>query len=514
MRICLVQCPAWGNDTPPLGIASLSAVLRSDPLKRHDVYAIDFNNEFFRRCKEKETFDLTNENFWIDEKKVRKILRENRRLVNDLIEKIMREDPDVVGFSVQSSSRICTKIVAEQLKDKAPGLSIILGGCECRRNHSGLQLASLDFIDAIFTGEAEKSILLYLDMISSRRGGERKEDAAQEPIQGIIMRDDAGKILDGGEPDRIENLDALPFPDFSDFNLLEYNYPNVLPIMSSRGCVNFCFFCTERLLNRGFRHRSGDRMFEEVMHQMKKHPGVNQFDFHDSLVNGDPVSLGRFAGLVIENGLKITWNGQATIKKYMTEEYCRKLKMAGCGFLGYGIESGSDKVLKAMNKPFTPALAAEILRNTWKTGIGAGANFMFGYPGEGEEEFQETLKFLENNHEFIECVNPSLGLCGIGEGTILMKTAEERGVDLTNGSMYWQTQDGKNDFLVRLERHKRFCKLAKSLGIRINMNYNSGVYKGLEEAYLSFLEEKGERKGKMSSKRGLLAFVLSRFSRQ
>ncbi len=211
---------------------------------------------------------------------------------------------------------------------------------------------------------------------------------------------------------------------------------------------------------------------------------MTSFSFQDSLVNGSPRELGVFADLLIDYPRKVWWWGQANIRREMTKSFCEKLKQAGCICLAYGIESGSNRILKLMNKGITKEEAEEVIRNTSTAGISVRANFMFGFPGEEEEDFQETLDFIERNHEFINSVNPAREF-GIFRDTPMAQNPSQFGVNLAQGERYWQTIDGKNNYLVRLNKHKRFCELATRLGIELNTTFSEEMYSACEQNYLA-----------------------------
>lgn len=88
----------------------------------------------------------------------------------------------------------------------------------------------------------------------------------------------------------------------------------------------------------------------------------------------------------------------------------------------------------------------------------------------------------------MDAVNPSPGFCLIGDGTSLREQAEERNVDLKKGHIYWETRDGSNNYLLRMERHRRFCELATRLKLKITISYNDEFYKNLRQNYFSFLD--------------------------
>jgi radical SAM superfamily enzyme YgiQ (UPF0313 family) len=149
------------------------------------------------------------------------------------------------------------------------------------------------------------------------------------------------------------NLDDLPFPDFTDFDMPLYDYAGSLPTYFTRGCLNKCIYCSERHLHGGkFRWRSGERVFEEIQYQTKMHPRVFMFHFHDSISNGNIKELQSFCDLMIGTGMakKVRWGmGNCVIRKEMAEIH-GLMAEAGCVHIGYGLETPVKSVQERVGK--------------------------------------------------------------------------------------------------------------------------------------------------------------------
>ncbi len=458
MKIALVQCPAWGRLNPPLALSMLAAYLRS---QGKEVLLFDLNNDLFHKVKEEDRalWHLGSESFWENKASVAKFVSDYKELLEDFVNQILQTETGLIGFSIFNSSTELSLFIAEKIKKLAPNKTIIFGGPNCAPHINGTEVIKSSAVDIMVIGEGE----LVLNEIINLFDKYGKVDFCK----GTWLKKE-GKVIDCGTGDLIEDLNLLPFADFGDFSLSAYTAPYRLPIYLSRGCPNRCVYCNESVFWRGYRHRSGARVFQELKHQTDKHKGVTHFDFSDSLVNANLKELSIMADLIIDNGLKITWGGQAVIRPYMTSDLLAKLKQSGCLALGYGIESGSQKVLSLMRKGFTVEEAERVIRDTHKAGIDVVTNFMFGFPGETDENFEETLQFVAKNKEYISTLNPSLAYTAIGVGTYLHAHPEEYGIDLSAGYLYWRTKDGQNTYEKRKIRYERFCRQALSLNINIS----------------------------------------------
>jgi radical SAM protein with 4Fe4S-binding SPASM domain len=458
MKVALIQCPGWGRDCPPYSVALLSAVLRR---KGHKVFGFDLNNVLY--CsgpdKYKEMWDdKDNYSFWSNSALISGFIRDNARMIDFQVERILATEAKIIGFTVHFSSLLVSLEIARRIKNADKDRIIVFGGADCCRELRGKELIKNDAVDIVAVGEGDETLPELAEIM--------EVEGQIKFCRGVLLKN-GKKIIDCGDRPAVECLDLLPFPDYSDFrkDILSghYRQPERLEILDSRGCINRCHFCSEWQFWKAYRTMSGNRIFEEIAYQMKRFPGVNYFYFIGSLLNGNVKELSQFCDLLISSGLKIKWSGQAIIRPEMTRELLEKMAKAGCEWLGYGIESGSQKVIKNMNKHLSIANAEEVLENTRQSGISTQANFMFGMPTETEEDFRKTLEFLQRNRENIDSVLASQSFCVIDKGTYLFTHAKELGILNPQHHLYWETNG--NSYVDRFRRYEEFCRLALSLGL-------------------------------------------------
>jgi len=459
MKIALIQAPGWGRDCPPYTMALLSAIARE---AGHKTYCFDINNSLYcsgpdkyRSCWD----DKDLYNFWSSAALINQFLEDNKLMLNYQIDQILKTGSRIVGFTVHFSSSIVSLAIARRIKLADPSRIIVFGGPDCSKTLRGKEYIKEDCVDVVGTGEGDYLLLEIADQLHTK--GEI------EFIKGALIAKN-GKVIDCGEADLIDNLDSLPFPDYSDFandiNAGFYREPERLDIFDSRGCVNRCHFCSEWQFWRRFRFMSGERIFAEIKHQMHLYPKVDRFYFIGSLLNGDIKALSRFCDLVIDNGIKLRWSGQPIIRPEMTKALLEKMRKAGCEWLGYGIESGSEELLHRMNKRFSVKVAERVLEDTHNAGIGVQANFMFGMPTETESDFAKTIDFLKSNRTHIDSILASQSFCVLDKGTYLYNHPEEFNIKDRDHHLYWES--GKeNNYTERFHRYEEFCKRALSMGL-------------------------------------------------
>lgn len=466
MKIVLVLCPSWGIETPHLGIALLVGNLRKHGYR---VEVRDFNIRIHNRDKGKGLWKSEEDVHWEDEGSIRRFIQENDTQLDSFVKQILDTQAQVVGFSVYNTTQKISLELARRIKRYNKDKIIIFGAQQCFPSGAAQSLLKDEAVDIIVRGEGDEILPELMDKIENGR--------ELDSWPGVVFKRN-GMVIDGGLRAPIKNLDELPFPEFDDFSLDIYDNPQQLPILTSRGCPYPCVFCSTKLFWAKYRTMSGERIFREILHQLKKYKNVKFFTFNDHTVNADMRSLSTFCDLVIEAKSKdrphrdrwehLSWRGAPVIRPEMNMEFLKKLKETGCIELEYGLESGSSQVRDKMKKSMPDDLIDRVIRQTYEVGISARVNFMFGFPGETEEDFQKTLDVLRRNKEFFTEVHASETFCCIDPGTYLYNHYEEFGISNKPHSLYWESADGKNNYIERLNRHQSFCQLAISLGIRLS----------------------------------------------
>ncbi len=459
MKVALAQCPGWGRECPPYSLACLSACVRRNG---HEAAVFDLNNAFYHASPDyrKMWEDKDYYSFWENRGQVSALIADNQAVVDRFVRQILGSGARVVGFTTHTTSFLVSLAIAERIKRADPGVVILFGGPQASRSQCAKEFSHDSRVDGVCVGEGEGILVSVLDALA--RGEPLR------PLPGLIVRE-KGHPVDLGDAGLITDLDSLPFPDYSDFkdDILDGRYanPRRLEIFDSRGCVRSCDFCGEWQYWRRYRHMSGRRVFDEVVRQMSLYPGVSHFYFIGSLLNGNPKELDRFCDLVIESGVKITWEGQAIVSPRMDAAMLSKMARAGCVWLGYGIESGSEALRRRINKNFSNANAEATLRATARAGIKAQINIMFGMPTETREEFGETLKFLTRIRPYIDTVLASQSFCVLDKGTVFHAHPDRYGITGENHHLYWESNGGENSYPERFRRYEEFCRLALLLKI-------------------------------------------------
>jgi len=345
----------------------------------------------------------------------------------------------------------------------------------CFRSDKGIGILEESSVDAICVGEGDGAFVNILEIIE--RNGKLRE------CRGIVFRDKEGRVVDSGDGPLLEDLDLLPFADFSDFQLAYYK-KKMIPTSIGRGCINRCIFCSEWERFPKYRCRSALNVYNEIKYQKEKYPYIEEVILNDSLVNGNIKVLDELCNLLIENETNIKWGGQAIIRREMSLEFLKKMKKAGCYYLSYGVESGSDDILRLMRKTFTSALASKVIRETREAGLDESFNIIVGFPGEDEEKFNETANFVKNNLEYVNLVLIS----PLYLSQELARDKEKWEIVLPDNGGWdgWATEDKINNEEIRFDRLKVLRDIVRDK-LLIDFDIELGYY--LKEGDRLFKEE-------------------------
>ncbi len=481
-KVFFVQMPAWARE-PNLAIAQLAAYLRRHGI---EVESIDLNMELYHRFAvpqgQRDMWAAEIDNLWLDANFAGRVLGENRAWIERMVlGRIGAADRPVVCFPVTGPSVPASLQLTRWIKEARPDALVVFGGefftVNGRRpDAEGLGEMWGAGVDAAVAGDGEEALLEIVSRLAEGR------DFAGCP--GTLWKGPDGKAHYGGERPYVD-LNRIPPADWSVFDLSFYPkngdpiedrlgvvaLSDDLTIMASRGCVRRCSFCGHRTAWKGFRRMSGRRIYEEIVHQRSARrdlrPGASEIKFYDLLINGDMRALSELCDLLIADSRpQFLWReANAVIRPEMSYEFCRKLYEAGCRWLIIGLESGSQRVLDAMDKGQTVEQMKEVLRDIGRAGLKVRGNFMFGHPGETEEDFERTIDFVKEIHPYIHHVYPSYTMTHL-EGRLGL-APESWGIEKGQPEHFWTSRDGLNTYPVRLERYERFVHEVSAVGANV-----------------------------------------------
>lgn len=275
---------------------------------------------------------------------------------------------------------------------------------------------SLDFG---ILGEAEVTIR---ELVLALDNGQSLND-----IKGIVYRDDRGEIQITEKRPLLENLDELPIPLHELLPISKYNLPyigkNYTFVLSSRGCPYNCTFCRQPIMwEKQVRTRSAESIFGELKHLGRL--GIHNIMFHADTFTIDKEIVMELCQKIIDDKMPVRWICNSRVDR-VDEEILKAMKRAGCWMINYGIETGSDEILRNVKKGgyATVAQARKAVLWTKDAGIKVWAYFIMGLPGESKKTVKETIQFAKSIPADI--VNFAVG--APYPGTELYSQAKEKG---------------------------------------------------------------------------------------
>ncbi|OGR63042.1 MAG: hypothetical protein A2X31_00575 [Elusimicrobia bacterium GWB2_63_22] len=358
MKVLLVKPGIALGDhiQPPLGIAYLASRLRD----KHEVRVLDFG-------------------------------KMDRR--DDLFAGALREfNPEVVGFQCYSPEIGEVKRLSALVRDRLPGAVIVAGGPHPTLCPEETFRKLSPEAAYLLRGETEESFPLFLDLLGGK--------GSPEAVPGLVWAENGGVRVNDMRP--IADINALPQPSWDLINPQEYppaqhgaffdKFP-IAPIITTRGCPFACGFCTAPILSgRHMRKRSADTVMAEIELLYHKF-GIREIHIVDDNFTLDKAHAVSILKRIIASGLPISLAFPNGVRLgTLDDELLDLMKQAGVYLISVGIESGSDRTLKRMDKQLSVALIREKVALIKSKGIDLAAFFILGFPDETVAEMRETIK--------------------------------------------------------------------------------------------------------------------------
>jgi anaerobic magnesium-protoporphyrin IX monomethyl ester cyclase len=303
------------------------------------------------------------------------------------------ETAGIVGFSCMANLLPFTILAAERLKQRHPEKTILLGGV----GPFGVETEILErfpWIDIVVRGEAESTLPRLLEALPDR------ERLAGVP--GLFLRRPDGSILQTARPERIPDLDRLPLPAYHRLDMAAYD---AFGIISSRGCPYGCRSVAP-VWDRTTTYRSHDGILEEIR-LLHESYGVTTVLFQDEFFYSSEAKILDFCDRLQASGLPMRWKCYGRVN-LVTERAMRRMAEAGCVQLRFGIESGSDRVLKRVVKGFEFGDSLRSVTLALRIFESVETFFIWGFPFEEMEDFYQTTLQMARFRRMGVTVLPSL----------------------------------------------------------------------------------------------------------
>lgn len=302
--------------------------------------------------------------------------------------------PDIIAIY----ANLLTKIKLAELiffirsKNLFDQTLIVLGGPDVTYNiENYLRLGA----DVLVIGEGEETML---ELAISYEG---KSKAQFHHIDGIAFVDENGGVITTRARQKMQDLDALPLPNRRKIDMSlyletwkKYHGKSSISISTQRGCPYTCKWCSTPVYGQSHRRRSPDTVARELEFIQKEY-SPDQYWFVDDVFTINHKWLNEFRYELKRRNFNIPFEC-ITRADRLTVDVLKVLKDAGCFRVWIGAESGSQKILNAMDRRVDISHVQEMILQAKKMGIETGTFIMLGYPGETESDIKLTLNYLKS----------------------------------------------------------------------------------------------------------------------
>lgn len=355
MKICLINPPA-DTKSPilPLGLAYLAAVL------------------------EENNFQIRVIDAWAENMNAR-----------DISQRLKKMNPDIIGVTIMTPKFQVAMETIDKAKKVCPKSLIIVGG----PHPSALPketLKSNKNINIAVIGEAEDTIL---EIARSKSKNDWKN------IRGITYRI-GNKIYENERRKPITDLDSLPPPARHLFPMKNYRthppygkenpYTNVI---TSRGCPFKCGYCSKSVFGHSFRALSPERVISEIEFLIKRY-GIKEIHFYDDDFTMDMGRAEEICDLILRKKINFIWSCTTRVN-LVSPKLLKKMKLAGCWLISYGVESGNQKILDRICKNITIPQVKKAFCWTRHIGIKTLGFFIVGLPGDDWITIRQTINLAK-----------------------------------------------------------------------------------------------------------------------
>jgi len=359
----------------------------------------------------------------------------------DEIRKIIKDyNPDIIGISCFTTYRKSSFELAKIVKEVKPKVKVIMGGPHATFLWKQI-MENYQEVDIIVLGEGEITMVELVKKLN--------KDLPLKNVKGIVFRNNKGKIIKTEPRPLIKNLDDLPFPSYRDIDLKKYAIPTPPTVttkevkanlITSRGCPFGCTFCsTTQFWGRFWRPRSAKNVVDEL-EWLNKEYGIKFFSFSDDVFTVNQQRVIDICKEIIKRNLKIKWYTETRVD-CVSKGMLDWMKKAGCYLIQFGVESGSPRILKKINKIITVEQIKNAFRLAKEVGLETEILLMVGNQGDNWESIKETKKLIDETKPDIIIIS----LTHIFPATKLYESAKEKGI--INGD-YWLTDKTIPEYTV------------------------------------------------------------------
>jgi len=309
----------------------------------------------------------------------------------EIAEQVRSLKPLVVGLSLYSEILSQVFNMTKLVRKACPSSRIVLGGPHATAIPFKT-MGQFPEADYVLTGEGEESLVMLCRAIM--------DEEVPKKVPGIYYRAE-GKVVEG-PPAELPDINKIPLPAREQVARAyqEKRYYSILvrqkpvdTLFTSRGCPFHCGFCYNFRFK--YRGREPEAVVDELVRIRDR--GIRDVEICDDTFTAVRPRAMKIFDLIIKEKLDISFRIKSRVDVF-TEELAKKASEAGVYLVAFGMESGSQRILEAMNKKTTVAQMARACELTRKYNMLGHSSWIIGYPSETLDTVNETYEFIRRNH--------------------------------------------------------------------------------------------------------------------
>jgi radical SAM superfamily enzyme YgiQ (UPF0313 family) len=298
-------------------------------------------------------------------------------------------EPGVLGiYTNLITRRAVLRIIGAA---RARGWRVVLGGPESA-NYPAEYLRH--GADAVVFGEGEETMTELLPAL------ERQGPRRLHGVRGVAFLDDGGELVTNLPRPQIQDLDALPWPDRDAIDVQRYvdvwrehHSSGSVNLITARGCPYRCSWCSHAVFGFTHRRRGVASCADELQHLVERYR-PDQVWYADDVFTIHHRWLFQYAAELRRRNLRVPFETISRADRMLREPVVQTLAEMGCWRVWIGAESGSQRVLDAMQRGVTVEQVLHAVRSARRHGIQVGMFLMWGYDGETAEDIDATIELV------------------------------------------------------------------------------------------------------------------------
>ncbi len=302
----------------------------------------------------------------------------------DVADRVRDYDPHVVALTAKTLGWPAVIEIAQMVRQAAPRALVVGGG-----PHMSIfarESLTWDCFDVAVVGDGEDTFLEICERVES--GSEI------DGTPGTLVRKADGELVEGPPRPLERDIDRFPMTAWDLLPIPEYHCLTLLrpfaTMVTTRGCPWHCGYCSQ-VYSEKLRFRSVEHVVDEMEH-LERTYGVREIVFFDETFTIGKKRMLRFAEEVQRRGLDVKFNIRARVDT-VDRDVVVALKKAGLRSIHMGVEAGTDRLLKIMNKQITREKTERAFRICREAGVDTRGYFMIGYYDATPEDIEDTIRF-------------------------------------------------------------------------------------------------------------------------